>query len=295
MAVSPLAGKPADPSSLVNVPRLVTAYYTGRPDPAVPAQRVSFGTSGHRGSSFDVAFNEAHILATTEAICRHRAQERHRRTAVHRDRHPRALGARVRQRARGPGGARRRGDDRRQRRLHADARRLARHPHLQPRAQRRARGRHRDHAVPQPARPTAASSTTRRTADRPTPAVTGWIQEQANALLAEDLRGVRRIPYERARAAATTHTARLPERLRRRPRRGGRSRGGARRDDLARRRSARRRQRRLLGRHRRALRARARGGEPRGGSHVPLHDGRLGRQDPHGSVVALGDGAHGRS
>ncbi len=75
MATSPLAGKPADPALLVNVPRLVTAYYTGQPDPAVPAQRVSFGTSGHRGSSFDVAFNEAHILATTEAICRHRAKE----------------------------------------------------------------------------------------------------------------------------------------------------------------------------------------------------------------------------
>ena len=75
MATSPLAGKPADPSLLVNVPRLVTAYYTGEPDPSVPAQRVSFGTSGHRGSSFDLAFNEAHILAITEAICRHRARE----------------------------------------------------------------------------------------------------------------------------------------------------------------------------------------------------------------------------
>src|SRR5262249_19364490 len=75
MATSPLAGKPADPSLLVNVPRLVTSYYTGEPDPSVPAQRVSFGTSGHRGSSFDLAFNEAHILAITEAICRHRAQE----------------------------------------------------------------------------------------------------------------------------------------------------------------------------------------------------------------------------
>ena len=53
MAISPLAGKPADPSQLINVPRLVTAYYTGRPDPAVPAQRVVFGTSGHRGSALD--------------------------------------------------------------------------------------------------------------------------------------------------------------------------------------------------------------------------------------------------
>jgi len=72
VTVSPLAGKPAPSSILVDVAKLVTAYYTGRPDPAVPAQRVSFGTSGHRGSSFDDAFNEAHILAMTEAICRHR-------------------------------------------------------------------------------------------------------------------------------------------------------------------------------------------------------------------------------
>jgi phosphoglucomutase len=70
--VSPLAGKPIDPSRLVNVPNLVTAYFTGRPDPAIPAQRVAFGTSGHRGSSFDDAFNEGHILAISQAICDHR-------------------------------------------------------------------------------------------------------------------------------------------------------------------------------------------------------------------------------
>ena len=74
MTDSPLAGKPAPPGILVDVAKLVTAYYTGRPDPAVPAQRVAFGTSGHRGSSFDDAFNEAHILAMTEAICRHRRE-----------------------------------------------------------------------------------------------------------------------------------------------------------------------------------------------------------------------------
>jgi phosphoglucomutase len=75
MPISPLAGKPADPSLLINVPRLVTAYYTLRPDPAVPAQRVSFGTSGHRGSALDHAFNEAHILAITQAICLYRRQQ----------------------------------------------------------------------------------------------------------------------------------------------------------------------------------------------------------------------------
>src|SRR6266550_530343 len=69
MEISKFAGKPADPSLLINVPRLVTAYYTGQPDPSVPAQRVVFGTSGHRGSALDNAFNEAHILAITQAIC----------------------------------------------------------------------------------------------------------------------------------------------------------------------------------------------------------------------------------
>jgi phosphoglucomutase len=67
-----MAGKPADPSILVNVPRLVTAYYAERPDPAVPAQRVAFGTSGHRGSALDLAFNESHILAIAQAICLYR-------------------------------------------------------------------------------------------------------------------------------------------------------------------------------------------------------------------------------
>src|SRR4029077_7711524 len=57
---------------LVNIPRLVTAYFAGKPDPSVPAQRVAFGTSGHRGSSFNNAFNEAHILAISQAVCDHR-------------------------------------------------------------------------------------------------------------------------------------------------------------------------------------------------------------------------------
>jgi phosphoglucomutase len=72
MDLSPYAGKPAEPWMLTDIPRLVTAYYTLRPDPGVPAQRVSFGTSGHRGSSLDHAFNEAHILAITQAICLYR-------------------------------------------------------------------------------------------------------------------------------------------------------------------------------------------------------------------------------
>ena len=69
MAISTFAGKIADPSMLVNVPRLITAYYSGEPDISVSDQMVSFGTSGHRGSSFKNSFNEKHILAITQAIC----------------------------------------------------------------------------------------------------------------------------------------------------------------------------------------------------------------------------------
>jgi phosphoglucomutase len=70
------AGKPADPSILVNVPKLVTTYYELRPDVEDPRQRVVFGTSGHRGSAFDVAFNEWHILAITQAICDYRKAQK---------------------------------------------------------------------------------------------------------------------------------------------------------------------------------------------------------------------------
>jgi phosphoglucomutase len=74
--VNPRAGQLAKPSDLVDVPKLITAYYEDRPDPQVPEQRVAFGTSGHRGSSFDRSFNEWHILAITQAICLYRAQQK---------------------------------------------------------------------------------------------------------------------------------------------------------------------------------------------------------------------------
>ena len=74
MKINAAAGKPADPSILVNIPKLVTAYYTVRPDPHDSRQQVVFGTSGHRGSAFEGAFNEWHILAITQAICDYRKQ-----------------------------------------------------------------------------------------------------------------------------------------------------------------------------------------------------------------------------
>ncbi|RMO24582.1 Phosphoglucomutase, alpha-D-glucose phosphate-specific [Pseudomonas savastanoi pv. phaseolicola] len=72
MSLSPFAGKLAPAQLLVDIPRLVTAYYTGQPDASVPAQRVAFGTSGHRGTSFDLGFNEWHVLAISQAICLYR-------------------------------------------------------------------------------------------------------------------------------------------------------------------------------------------------------------------------------
>src|ERR671933_1629537 len=74
MTLSPMAGQLADPAQLVDVDRLIDAYYTTHPDPAERGQGVAFGTSGHRGSAFSAAFNEDHIVAVVEATCRYRQQ-----------------------------------------------------------------------------------------------------------------------------------------------------------------------------------------------------------------------------
>lgn len=74
MPMHPDAGKPVDPKRLADLPRLVASYYTGKPDPDDPGQRVAFGTSGHRGSSLSLSFNEDHILAVVQAVCEHRAK-----------------------------------------------------------------------------------------------------------------------------------------------------------------------------------------------------------------------------
>jgi phosphoglucomutase len=76
MGLHPLAGRPPIPEVLVDVPRLITAYYTEKPDVNVSSKRVSFGTSGHRGSSFHIAFNEDHILSIAKAICDYRRDNR---------------------------------------------------------------------------------------------------------------------------------------------------------------------------------------------------------------------------
>ncbi|HIP71666.1 MAG TPA: phosphoglucomutase, alpha-D-glucose phosphate-specific, partial [Anaerolineae bacterium] len=75
MPLHPLAGQPAPRDMLINVPRLISAYYTYKPDPANPAHRVSFGTSGHRGKSLEYTFNEDHILAICQAVVEYRQAE----------------------------------------------------------------------------------------------------------------------------------------------------------------------------------------------------------------------------
>jgi len=76
MNVNPFAGKPAPQEILVNIPKLITAYYAGIPDPSIAEQRISFGTSGHRGSSFKNSFNEKHILAISQSICLYRKEHK---------------------------------------------------------------------------------------------------------------------------------------------------------------------------------------------------------------------------
>jgi len=73
--IDPLAGTPAGPAQLIDVPKLLAAYSDLRPDPGVSAQRVGFGTSGHRGSPFERSFNEWHVLAICQAVCEYRKQQ----------------------------------------------------------------------------------------------------------------------------------------------------------------------------------------------------------------------------
>ena len=204
MSADPRAGRPAEPSMLVNIPRLMTAYYTGRPDPSVREQRVAFGTSGHRGSALDSGFNEAHILAITQAICLYRQQQRidgplflgidthalsesacasalevlaaNRVDVMIDDRDgytpTPVISHAILTHNRGPTGG------------------LA------------------DGIVVTPSHNPPEDGGFKYNPPNGGPAdtqVTGWIQDRANALLADGLTGVKRIPFERARRVPTTH------------------------------------------------------------------------------------------
>jgi phosphoglucomutase len=204
MSIHPLAGTPAQPPMLVNIPRLVTAYYTERPDPTVPEQRVEFGTSGHRGSAFARAFNEAHILAMTQAICRYR-QQRHIDGPLFLGMDTHALsepafatalevlaGNGVEVMIDSHGG-------------------YTPTPAISHAILTYNRGRTSglaDGIVITPSHNPPEDGGFKYNPPHGGPAetsVTAWIEQEANQLLAEDLRDVTRVPYARARTSSTTH------------------------------------------------------------------------------------------
>ncbi|MBN2371505.1 MAG: alpha-D-glucose phosphate-specific phosphoglucomutase [Vicinamibacteria bacterium] len=203
MSVHPRAGQPAEWRDLTDVPRLIAAFYTERPDPAASAQRVSFGTSGHRGSSVRGSFNEAHIVAVTQAICEQRAmrgvggplflgRDTH---ALSEPAHRAALevlaanGVDVR--------------------LDADdgytPTPVISHAILSwNRGRSAARA---DGIVISPSHNPPEDGGFKYNAPHGGPAdaeTTRWIERRANALIEDDLEGVRRVPYEKARSAPTT-------------------------------------------------------------------------------------------
>jgi len=198
------AGKPAERSMLANIPQLMTAYYTRKPDASIREQRVAFGTSGHRGSALASAFNEDHILAITEAICTYRRQEGiDGPLFLGIDTHALSESA-----------------------LASALEVLAAHEvdvmiddrggytptpvisHAILTYNRGRAGGLADGIVVTPSHNPPEDGGFKYNPPNGGPAdtnVTGWIQDQANALLADGLRGVKRIPLERARRASTTH------------------------------------------------------------------------------------------
>jgi phosphoglucomutase len=204
MNISPLAGKPATSAMLVNVPRLVTAYYAEHPDPAIPEQRVAFGTSGHRGSAFDTAFNEAHILATTQAICEYRAaQGIDGPLFLGMDTH--ALSEPAFASAMEVLAANR------VETMIDRERGYTPTPAISHEIINYNRGRNSGRAdgiVITPSHNPPRDGGFKYNPPHGGPAdtqVTGWIEQRANALMGEALRGVQRVSFEQARKAATTH------------------------------------------------------------------------------------------
>jgi phosphoglucomutase len=204
VTANPLAGKPAPPELLVNVPRLVTAYYTEVPDPAEPGQRVAFGTSGHRGSAFDRSFNESHIVAISQAVC----DSRRRRgidgplflgVDTHALSEPAQASALAVLAANGVDVMLARDDEY----TPTPAVSHAILTHNRGRATKLADG-----IIVTPSHNPPDNGGFKYNPPDGGPAdeqVTGWIEARANAFLARGLKGVKRVPLGKARAAATTH------------------------------------------------------------------------------------------
>ena len=284
----PRAGRqPAETRDLVDVPHLVTAYFTEHPDPSLADQRVAFGTSGHRGSSLSCSFNEDHIAATTQAICEYRRQQgTDGPLFLGRDTHALsepawATALEV---------------------LAANdvtvlvdaADRYTPTPAVSHAILTANRGRSSglaDGIVVTPSHNPPPDGGFKYNPPEGGPAdtdATGWIADRANELLQDGLAGVRRRPLSAAPAAAEPYdyVGDVRRRLadRHRPRRRARCR------HPHRCRPAGRRQRRLLGRNRRAPPARPDGRQSPRRPDMAVHDPRLGRQDPHGLLVAVRHG-----
>jgi phosphoglucomutase len=202
--ISPLAGKPAPESILANIPRLVTDYYALEPDPAVATQRVAFGTSGHRGTSLECSFNEEHILAITQAICLYRRQNGidgplFLGIDTHGLSEP-AFASALEVLA--ANGVELMIDDR-------DG--YTPTPVVSHAILTYNRGKTRglaDGIVVTPSHNPPEDGGIKYDPPSGGPAdagITGWIQDKANAFLTDGLKGVRRIPFDKARRAATTH------------------------------------------------------------------------------------------
>jgi phosphoglucomutase len=204
MEVSPFAGKPAEPSMLVNVPRLIAAYYTEGPDPSVPEQRVLFGTSGHRGSALEKSFNEGHILAITQAICLYRGQQKIEGPLfLGIDTHAVSVPAfRTALEVLAANGVEV---------MIAEKDEYTPTPAVSHAILTYNRGRKTGLAdgiviTPSHNPPEDGGFKYNPPEGGPAePAVSGWIQAKANEFLKSDLRGVRRIPFEKALRAPTTH------------------------------------------------------------------------------------------
>ena len=287
MSAHPSPGEPATPAILTNVPRLITAYYTEVPDPSDARQRVAFGTSGHRGSSLDRTFNEWHVLATTQAICEYR---RHQKIDgplfVGIDTHALSV----------PAGASA---------LEVLAANgvevmLAEHDEYTPTPVvshailTYNRGRTTglaDGIVITPSHNPPESGGFKYNPPNGGPAdtdVTGWIETRANELLLQSgLDGLKRMPFDRALHAATTHrhdylnayVNDLANVIDLDAIRGATLRLGV--DPLGGAGA------RYWPRDRRALRSESDRGQRRDRSHVSVHDGRLGRPYSHGPVLAV--------
>ena len=215
----PLAGQRAPASLLVDVDDLERRYYAGHPDPANPAERVSFGTSGHRGTPLDGSFTEAHILAIAQAICEYRAGAGHRRAAVHGQGHARRLAPGAAHGARSPGRQRRRPSSSSATTASRRRRSISRAilAYNRGRASRSGR-RHRHHAVAQSAGRRRLQVQPDRTAAPPTPTSRAWMQDRANELLAAGNAGVRaRAATSAARRGRRRTQHDFVDALRRRP------------------------------------------------------------------------------